>query len=90
MVLLACVAWRFLSASKQAQAGEGSEAARDWGGSNEKPFESVIEILMCGHSTESHWTVLSLGARVYHGVQGDSYFWVYRWNPYVWLFTSRL
>ena len=54
MVLLACVAWRFLSASKQAQAGEGSEAARDWGGSNEKPFESVIEILMCGHSTESH------------------------------------
>ena len=54
MVLLACVAWRFLSASKQAQAGEGSEAERDWGGSNEKPFESVIEILMCGHSTESH------------------------------------
>ena len=54
MVLLAYVAWRFLSASKQAKAGEGSKAARDWGGSNEKPFESVIEILMCGHLTESY------------------------------------
>ena len=80
MVLLAYVAWRFLSASKQAKAGEGSKAARDWGGSNEKPFESVIEILMCGHLTESYWAVLSLGVRVYHGVQGGYYFWVCRWN----------
>lgn len=54
MVLLACVARRFWSASKQAKAGEGSEAATNWGGSNEKPFESVIEILRCGHLTESY------------------------------------
>ena len=38
MVLLAGVAWRFLSASKQAQAGEGSEAARRLGREQRETF----------------------------------------------------
>ena len=38
MVLLACVAWKFLSASKQAQAGEGSEAARRLGREQRETF----------------------------------------------------
>ena len=43
-------------------------------------FESVYEVLKCGHSNESYWAVLSCGA-VYYAVQGGPNFWVYRWNP---------
>ena len=32
-------------------------------------FEFVDEILMCGHSNESYWAVLSCGT-VYYAVQG--------------------
>ena len=48
-------------------------------------FESVDEILKCGHSNESYWAVLSCGA-VRYAVQGGSYFWVCGWNPKVWPF----
>ena len=34
-------------------------------------FESVDEILMCDHSNESYWAVLSCGD-VYYAVQGGS------------------
>ena len=43
-------------------------------------FESVDEILLCDHSNESYWAVLSWGS-VYYAVQGGSNFWVYEWNP---------
>jgi len=36
-------------------------------------FESVDEVLGCGHSDESYWAVLSCGA-VYYAVQGGSNF----------------
>ena len=36
-------------------------------------FESVDEILKCGHSNESYWAVLSCGA-VYYAVRGGSNF----------------
>ena len=38
-------------------------------------FETVNEILKCGHSDESYWAVLSCGA-VYYAVQSGSNFWV--------------
>ena len=34
-------------------------------------FKSVDETLMCNHSNESYWAVLSCGT-VYYVVQGDS------------------
>ena len=40
-----------------------------------------IPILMCDHSNESYWVVLSCGV-VYLTVQGGSNFWVW-WNPQV-------
>ena len=40
------------------------------------PFESLDEILQCGHSSESYWAVLSCGT-VYYAVQGGSTFWVW-------------
>ena len=39
------------------------------------PFESVDEILKCGHLNESYWAVLFCGA-VYYAVQGGSNCWV--------------
>ena len=36
-------------------------------------FQSVVEILKCGHSNESYWAVLFCGA-VYYAVQGRSNF----------------
>jgi len=38
------------------------------------PFESEYEILICEHSNERYWAVLSCGA-VYYAVQGGSNFW---------------
>ena len=38
-------------------------------------FESVDEILKCGHSDESYWAVLSRGT-VYYAVRGGSNFWI--------------
>ena len=49
-------------------------------------FESVDEILWCGHSNESYWAVLSCGT-VYYAVQGGSYFWVCGWNSK--MFSSK-
>ena len=43
-------------------------------------FESVDETLMCDHSNESYWAVLSCGT-VYYAVQGGSNLWVFGWNP---------
>ena len=42
-------------------------------------FESVDEILKCGHSNESYWAVLSRGT-VYYAVQGGFNFWVCGWT----------
>ena len=36
-------------------------------------FKSVDETLVCDHSNESYWAVLSCGT-VYYAVQGDSNF----------------
>ena len=52
-------------------------------------FESVDEVLKCDHSNESYWAVLSCGA-VCYTVQGDSNFWVSRWNPKVWPFKWKI
>ena len=53
-------------------------------------FESVDEILNCGHSNESYWAVLSRGT-IYYAVQGDSNFWVQtKWNPLVWPIKWKL
>ena len=48
-------------------------------------FEFVDEILMCDHSNESLWAVLSCGP-VYDIVQDWSNFWACGWNPTVWIF----
>jgi len=49
-------------------------------------FKSVDVTLMCDHSNESYWAVLSCGT-VYYAVQGGSNFYVCEYiNPYVWLF----
>ena len=45
-------------------------------------FESVDEILMCGHSNERYWAVISCGS-VYYAAQGGSNFWVSGRNPTV-------
>ena len=42
-------------------------------------FKSVDETLVCDHSNESHWAVLSCGT-VYYAVQGGSNFKVHRWD----------
>jgi len=52
-------------------------------------FKSVDETLVCDHSNESYWAVLSCGT-VYYAVQGGSNFWVYGWNPSVWPFKWKL
>ena len=39
-----------------------------------KPFKFVNETLVCDHSNESYWAVLSWGS-VYFAVQGDSNFY---------------
>jgi len=52
-------------------------------------FESVEEILKCGHSNKSYWAVLSCGA-VYFVVQGGSNFWVCERNPKVRPFKWKL
>ena len=52
-------------------------------------FESVDEIIDCGHSNENYWAVLSCGT-VYYAVQGGSNFWVCGWNPKVWSFRWKL
>ena len=36
-------------------------------------FKSVVETLVCDHSNESYWAVLSCRT-VYHAIQGGSYF----------------
>ena len=43
-------------------------------------FESVNEILKCGHSKESYWAVLFGGAAIY-AVQGGTF--ESGWNPKV-------
>ena len=45
-------------------------------------FKSVNETLVCNHSNESYWAVLSCGT-VYYAVQGDSNVLVCGWNPSV-------
>ena len=52
-------------------------------------FQSVDETLVCDHSNESYWTVLSCGI-VYYAVQGGSNFYVCGWNPSVWPFKWKL
>jgi len=52
-------------------------------------FESVDEILKCGHSNESYWAVLSCGV-VYYAAQRGSTFWVCGWNPKVWPFKCTV
>ena len=41
-------------------------------------FESVGGVILCDHSDESYWAVLSRGS-VYYPVQGGSNFWVCQW-----------
>ena len=43
-------------------------------------FKSVDETLVCVHSDESYWAVLSCGT-VYYAVEGGSNFSVCEWNP---------
>ena len=52
-------------------------------------FKSVDETLVCDHSNESYWAVLSCGT-VYYAVQGGSNVWVCGWNPSVWPFKWKL
>ena len=52
-------------------------------------FKSVDETLVCDHSNESYWAVLSFGT-VYYAVQGGSNFQVCGWNPSVWPFKWKL
>ena len=51
-------------------------------------FESVDEILKCGHSNESYWAVLFCGA--VYVVQGGSNCWGCGWYPEVWPFKLKL
>ena len=47
-------------------------------------FQSVDKTLVCGHSNESYWTVLSCGiVHDIYAVQGSSDFSVCGWNPSV-------
>ena len=48
-------------------------------------FESVDEILKCGHLNESYCAVLS-HSTVYYALQGSSKVWVCGWNHKVWPF----
>jgi len=48
-------------------------------------FKSVDETLVCDHSNENYWAVLSCGT-VYYAVQGGSNFQACEWNPSVWPF----
>jgi len=50
---------------------------------------SVDETLVCDHSNESYWAVLSCGT-VYFAVQGGSNFKVCGWNPNVWPFKWKI
>jgi len=52
-------------------------------------FESVDQILVCGHTTESYWAVFSCGT-VYYAVQGGSNFEVFWSNRSVWPFKWKL
>ena len=52
-------------------------------------LKSVHETLVCDHSNESYWAVLSCGT-VYYAVQGASNFQVCGWNPSVWPFKWKL
>jgi len=52
-------------------------------------FKSVDETLLCDHSNESYWAVLSFGT-VYYAVQGGSNFYVCGWKPSVWPFKWKL
>ena len=47
------------------------------------------KMLLCDHSNESYWAVLSSGT-VYYAVQGGFNFWVCGWNPMVWPFKWKL
>ena len=49
----------------------------------------VDETLLCDHSNESYWAVLSCGT-VYYAVHGCSNFEVCGWNPSVWPFKWKL
>ena len=50
-------------------------------------FKSVDKTLVCDHSNESYWAVLSCGML---SVQGCSNFQVRGWNPSVWPFKWKL
>ena len=52
-------------------------------------FTYVDETLVCDHSNESYWAVLSCGT-VYDALQGGSNLYVCGWNPGVWPFTWKL
>jgi len=52
-------------------------------------FKSVDETLVCDHSNESYWAVLSWGT-VYYAVQGGSNFLVYGWNTSMCSFKWKL
>ena len=52
-------------------------------------FDSVDETLECDHSSESYWAELFFDV-VYYAIQIGSNFWVYGWNPIVWLFRWEL
>ena len=41
-------------------------------------FKSVNETLMCDHSNESHWAVLSCSGTVYDAVQRGSKFYMFQ------------
>ena len=43
-------------------------------------FKSVDETLVCDHSNESYWAVLSCDT-VYYAVHGGSNFYVCGWKP---------
>ena len=51
--------------------------------------ESVDETLVCDHSNESYWAVLSCGT-VYYAAQSGFNFKVYGWDPSVWPFRWKL
>ena len=55
-------------------------------------LDSIVlshKMLLCDHSNESYWAVLSSGT-VYYAVQGGFNFWVCGWNPMVWPFKWKL